>query len=60
MGWFSDVQEVLRVLAPKLIFFSFVINSPSSSCGYTPLALELLFNGIWELNQFNWVGTEDS
>ena len=53
MSWPRYIQEVLWILAPKLVLLSFLINSPSSSSGLGPFALELLFNGVLQLNQLD-------
>jgi hypothetical protein len=55
MSWFRNVQEILWVLAPKLVFFSLIIDTFSTSRVGVPLALELLLDGILQLDQLNWV-----
>ena len=45
--WFSNVQEILWVLTPKLVFFAFLINSFATTSGWAPFALELLLDGVW-------------
>jgi hypothetical protein len=50
MSWSSDIQEVLLVSAPKLIFLSFLINSSSTSSGLRPLIFKLLLNCVWHLD----------
>lgn len=49
MGWLSDVQKVLWVLAPELIFFSLLIDSSTSSSIGIPFALERLLYGVLKL-----------
>lgn len=60
MSRLGDIQEVLWVSAPELVLFTLLVNSLSSACGWTPLALELLLYGVWKLHQVNWVRGEHS
>lgn len=53
MSWTGDVQEVLLVSAPKLIFLSFLINSSSTGSCLTPFVFKLLLDGIWHLDQIH-------
>ena len=60
MGWPSNIQEILRISAPILIFFTLLIYA-SSSCGScSPFTLELLLNCIRELAQINRIRRENS
>ena len=55
-----DIQEVLRILAPKLVLLSFLVD-PSASCRVgIPLALELLLYGVLELSKLDGVRREDT
>lgn len=60
MGRFSDVEEVLRVFAPELVLFPFLIYAHTSSSLRTPLALKLLFNGRLELGQLDRIRRENT
>ena len=60
VSWFSDIQEVLGVSAPELVLFSLFIHTSTTAGCWTPLALELLLNGVWELNQLDWVRGENT
>lgn len=53
MRWFGDVQEVLGVSAPELVLLASLSHSLASSSLSSPFALELLFQGRWQLSQFN-------
>ena len=55
MGGASNVEEVLGISAPELVFFSFFIYSSSSSCVLSPLTFESLLDSIWHLNKLDWV-----
>jgi hypothetical protein len=50
MGWSCDIEEVLRIFAPELVFLTLLINSLSTTSVGAPFTLELLLNGIWKLN----------
>ena len=60
MRWPGDVQEILWVPAPILIFLTLLVNSSSASCCLAPFVLELLFNCVWHLNQLNLFGSKYS
>jgi hypothetical protein len=60
MSWPGDIEEVLRVLAPELIFLALLVNSLTSASVGSPLTLELLLDGVWQLHQVNWVRGEHS
>lgn len=49
MARLRNIQEVLWISAPKLVFFSIVVDSLSTGGHYSPSALELLLDGPWQL-----------
>lgn len=55
VGRFRDVEEVLRVAAPELIFSTVIIHT-LRTCGIlVPLRLERLLNGAWKFDQIDRV-----
>ena len=60
MGWLRNIEEVLRIFAPELILFPFLINAHTSSSLRTPLPLKLLFNGRLELGQLDRIRRENT
>jgi hypothetical protein len=55
MGWSCNIEEVLRILAPELVLLALLIDSLSTTGVSSPLSLELLFDGIWKLNEIDWI-----
>lgn len=53
MSWFGNVQEVLGVPAPELVFFTVIKHALSPRCLKGPLALELLLESGGELHHFD-------
>ena len=60
MRWFRYVQEVLRVATPKLVFLSGVCDSLSSTSRDSPLVIKLLLDRVWQLDQVDGFGCENS
>ena len=60
MSWPGDVEEILRVLAPELVLFALLIDSLATAAAWSPLTLELLLDGVWQLHKVNWLRGEDS
>lgn len=60
MSWSRDIQEVLWVLAPELIFFTLLVSSFTSAGIGSPFALELLLDGVWKLDKIHWFRREDT
>ena len=60
MGWSCNIEEVLRILTPELVLFTLLIYSLSTTGVSSPLSLELLLDGIWKLNEIDWIRGENS
>jgi hypothetical protein len=60
MSRLSNIQEILWVSTPELIFFSSFSYTLTSSCILSPFTLELLFNGRRELSNFDVLRSENS
>lgn len=60
MARLRNVQEILGVSAPVLVFLSILVDSSATGGHWSPVALELLFNGLWELDEVDVLRGEDS
>ena len=55
-----DVEEVLWVAAPELVFLSVFSHSFTTSSLGSPLTLELLLNCCWKLNYIDLLRSKDT
>ena len=56
----GDVEEVLWVAAPELVFLAILSHSFTTSSLGTPLALELLLNSSWKLDYIDLLRGKDA
>lgn len=60
MCGFRDVEEVLWVAAPELVFLTILSDSFTTSSLGSPLALELLLNRCWKLDYIDLLRSKDA
>jgi hypothetical protein len=60
MAGFRNVQEILRVPAPELVFLTILVDSSSTGGHWSPVALEHLTDCFRELNEVTVLGGEHS
>jgi hypothetical protein len=53
VSWLGNVEEVLGIAAPELVFFAIFHDSLAACCLLRPFACKLLLNGLWKLYNVN-------